>query len=160
MKVSLVVLTAGKLKGKAISVVRSPFVIGRDSHCHIRAASLAVSSRHCALMLRGTRVFVRDFNSTNGTRVNDEMLVGETELRDRDRLAVGPLLFSVRIERLRAGVSQPTPLPATKETMASDEEPIIVPVNGDAAEVPDGDTKLEVNLPPDSEANPGQTAGR
>ena len=159
MQLSLIVLTPGKMHGKSIPVSRSPFLIGRDSHCHLRAASLAISNRHCAVTMRGSRVFVRDFNSTNGTRVNDELLVGETELKNRDRLAVGPLQFGVRIEH-GVGVSQPTPLPAHRSggvlsedemghlvlSAPEDSRPEIGPVDRDG--VPTGDTREELILPP------------
>jgi pSer/pThr/pTyr-binding forkhead associated (FHA) protein len=160
MQLSLIVLTPGKMNGKSIPVSRSPFLIGRDSHCHLRAASLAISNRHCAVTMRGSRVFVRDFNSTNGTRVNDELLVGETELKNRDRLAVGPLQFGVRIEH-GVGVSQATPLPANHRSGGAlnedemghlvlsapeDSKPESVPVDRDG--VPTGDTREEFILPP------------
>jgi predicted component of type VI protein secretion system len=161
MQLTLVVLTPGKMKGKEIPVTRSPFFIGRDAHCHVRAASLAISNRHCALTMRGSRVFVRDFNSTNGTRVNEELLVGETELKNRDRLAVGPLQFAVRIDQ-GIGVSQPTPLPPSHGGDVPDEiAPTVLAAAEEVAElqpgtpvdrdgVPIGDTKEEFILPPDS----------
>lgn len=160
MQLNLIVLTPGKMNGKSIPVSRSPFLIGRDSTCHLRAASLAISNRHCALTMRGSRVFVRDFNSTNGTRVNDELLVGETELKNRDRLAVGPLQFGVRIVH-GVGISQATPLPPshrsdgalTEDEMghlvlsaADDSRPETGPVDRDG--VPTGDTREEFMLPP------------
>lgn len=98
MKLSLIVLTASKMRGRAIPVRRWPFVIGRDDVCQLRPASTEVSRQHCAIVLRDGRAFVRDLDSTNGTRVNGEFLVGETEVRDYDRLEVGPLLFNIRLE--------------------------------------------------------------
>jgi pSer/pThr/pTyr-binding forkhead associated (FHA) protein len=57
-----------------------------------------ISKRHCVLLIRGDKAFVRDFESTNGTIVNDVAIKGETELKNEDRLLVGPLSFLVRME--------------------------------------------------------------
>jgi pSer/pThr/pTyr-binding forkhead associated (FHA) protein len=56
---------------------------------------------------------VRDFDSTNGTFVNNAPVKGEVELSDGDQLKIGPLLFKVAIEAT-AAVNHPTPPPPTK----------------------------------------------
>ena len=48
--------------------------------------------------VRDGKVYVRDFDSTNGTFVNDQPVKGEVELHHDDKLKIGPLLFAVRIE--------------------------------------------------------------
>jgi predicted component of type VI protein secretion system len=123
MKLSLVVLSEGKWKGKEIVIQSPQFVIGRDPQCHLRPASPTISKRHCAVLVRGERAFVRDFDSTNGTLVNGEMVKGEKELHHDDRLELGPLTFQVRLET-SVPVTKPTPLPATKPPVSSpaDEE--------------------------------------
>jgi predicted component of type VI protein secretion system len=114
MKLSLVVLTSGKQEGKTLPIGQlSQFLIGRDPQCHLRPASAAISKRHCALIQRDGKVFVRDFDSTNGTFVNEEQIKGEVELHHDDKLRVGPLLFAVQVESTSVG--KPTPPPATKK---------------------------------------------
>jgi predicted component of type VI protein secretion system len=113
MKLSLVVLTPGKQEGKVLEVKLTQFVIGRDPQCHLRPASPMISKRHCAIIQRDGKAFLRDFGSTNGSFVNDEPVTGEAELKNEDRLKVGPLLFSVRLEAT-APVNRPTPPPATR----------------------------------------------
>ncbi len=107
MKVSLVV-GQGPHKGRAISVTKSRYLIGRASECHLRPASQAISKRHCALLLRGDKFFVQDLNSTNGTFVNDEPVAGERELLDGDSLKVGPLDFVVQLMIPEVAAEQPT----------------------------------------------------
>lgn len=97
MKLSLVV-ASGVHEGKAIPITTPQFVIGRDEQCQLRPASPAISKRHCALMVRGGQVYVRDFGSTNGTFVNGQLVEGEVELFDHDLLKVGPLEFRVGME--------------------------------------------------------------
>jgi pSer/pThr/pTyr-binding forkhead associated (FHA) protein len=113
MKLSLIVLTPGKTQGKAISISLSQFLIGRDPHCQLRPASPMISNRHCALLTRGGKVFVRDFESTNGTFVNQERVRGEKGLKHGDHLRLGPLEFRVELVG-PLDVDQPTPLPTGK----------------------------------------------
>src|SRR5215467_6865446 len=98
MKLSLVVLTAGKQEGKILPIALSQFVIGRDPQCQLRPASALISKRHCALIQREGKAFVRDFDSTNGTFVNNEQVKGEIELHNGDQLKIGPLMFTVLLE--------------------------------------------------------------
>ncbi len=117
MKLSLVVMTDGKQRGKVLNIPLAQFLIGRDPQCHLRPASPMISKRHCALIQRDGKVFIRDFDSTNGTIVNDQPVKGEIELHHNDQLKVGPLLFAVRLES-GAPVNRPTPAPPTKSSAA------------------------------------------
>src|SRR6516164_51953 len=113
MKLSLVVLTPGPNQGKVLEIKLSQFVVGRDPQCQLRPASPMISKRHCAVLQREGKAFLRDFDSTNGTFVNDEPVKGEIELHHGDHLKMGPLMFEVRIEA-SAPVNRPTPPPPTK----------------------------------------------
>jgi pSer/pThr/pTyr-binding forkhead associated (FHA) protein len=117
LNVRLVVLSAGKSQGKAIPVTRFPFLIGRDPACQLRPGSGLVSGRHCALLVREGRLFVRDLNSTNGTLLDGVALRDERQLKGGERIEVGPLVFGVTIERL-VSVSDPTPLPGMESPSA------------------------------------------
>src|SRR5262249_10246329 len=97
MKLSLVV-AEGVHKGKAIPIPVAQFVIGRDETCQLRPSSPAVSKRHCAVLVKGSEVFVQDFGSTNGTFINDQPVSGETLVKNGDKLVVGPLVFQIRVE--------------------------------------------------------------
>src|SRR5262245_4716258 len=126
MKLSLLVLTAGKQEGKTIEVKLPQFLVGRDPQCHLRPASPLISKRHCALIQRDGKAFVRDFGSTNGTYVNDERVEGERELHHDDQLKLGPILLTIRIEEAAAKAPAPkakpvtaTPVPPTKGTSAA-----------------------------------------
>src|ERR1700682_1180070 len=113
MKLSLEVLTEGRQKGKLLPITLAQFLIGRDAQCHLRPASPLISKRHCALLQREGKVFVRDFDSTNGTFVNDQPVKGEVELKHKDQLKIGPIGFVVVLQT--DGVAnRPTPPPPTK----------------------------------------------
>jgi predicted component of type VI protein secretion system len=113
MKLSLVVLTPGKSQGQAIPITLAQFLIGRDPQCNLRPASALISKRHCALLVKSDKVFLRDFGSTNGTFINEKPVKDEVELKNEDVLKVGPLSFSVRMEATPA-INRPTPAPPTR----------------------------------------------
>jgi predicted component of type VI protein secretion system len=114
MKLSLVVQTPGnKMDGKVLEIKLAQFLVGRDPQCHLRPASALISKRHCALLQRDGKAYVRDFDSTNGTFVNDQPVKGEVELKHNDKLKIGPLLFGVVLET-GADVNRPTPPPPTR----------------------------------------------
>jgi predicted component of type VI protein secretion system len=161
MKLSLVVLTEGKSIGKSIPITLSQFVIGRDPQCQLRPASAVISKRHCALLVRDGKVFLRDFDSTNGTFVNDQPIKGEVELHHEDRLKVGPLVFAVKIET-SPPVNKPTPAPPTKQPAptstegANDDEiaAMLLEIkdeggspSGLGSEVPEGSTVMDLMAP-------------
>jgi pSer/pThr/pTyr-binding forkhead associated (FHA) protein len=173
MKLTLVVLTPGKGEGKVIPITLSPFVIGRDPQCHLRPASPIISKRHCALLMQGGNLSVRDFGSTNGTFVNGEQVAGEVELCHDDRLQVGPLAFQVRLE-VGVAVNQPTPLPPFKMAVGDAEDDAAATLllsiqdvggsatgglNLDAEGIPQGSTVMEM-LPPQTPDPDGGKAGK
>jgi predicted component of type VI protein secretion system len=159
MKLRLVVLTPGKTEGKVIPITLSQFVIGRDPQCHLRPASAVISKRHCALLVREGNVYVRDFDSTNGTFINDQAIKGEVQLNHNDRLKIGPLLFNVLIEETAAAPRPtPAPLPQPAPASLSDDDSAAAMLleggeetaRGSAAspEVPEGSTVMDLPAPP------------
>ncbi len=150
MKLSLEVLTEGKMQGKAIPITLSQFLIGRDPQCQLRPASALISKRHCAVLVRNGKVYVRDFDSTNGTFVNEEPVKGEKEVRDADQLKVGPLDFRVHIEALPP-VDKTTPAPPTRapEKAQDDDEAAAMLLS-----VQEDGTPPSPNTPVDSEGVP------
>jgi pSer/pThr/pTyr-binding forkhead associated (FHA) protein len=157
MKLSLVVLSEGKGNGQTIPIALSQFIIGRDPQCQLRPSSALISKRHCALISRNGKHFIRDFDSTNGTFLNDEPVKGERELKHEDILKAGPLLFRVAIEGSVA-VNKPTPLPKTLDKPDNDDDSVAAMLldladeggstpNKGADGVPDGTTMMEIPSP-------------
>ncbi|MBA4066159.1 MAG: hypothetical protein C0501_21065 [Isosphaera sp.] len=118
MKVSLVV-ASGAHQGKVIPVAGPQFLIGRDPGCHLRPASQAISKKHCGVVVRDGQVYVRDYGSTNGTTVNDDLVRdGEVPVADGASLKIGPLDFTVRVE-VAAPSPDATPVPSTTPEAAA-----------------------------------------
>lgn len=125
MKLNLIV-NDGAHKGKAIPITKKEFVIGRDPKCHLRPSSGAVSKRHCVLIFRDNRLYVRDMNSTNGTFINDQQIKGEHELNNEDKLSIGPLSFIVQAEGLAepAEPAKPSAPVGARSTKGMDDEAV------------------------------------
>lgn len=164
MKLSLVVVTAGKAQGQVIPINLAQFVIGRDPQCNLRPASALISKRHCALLVKSGQVFVRDFDSTNGTFINDVPVKGEAALQHDDVLKVGPLSFRVTIEG-PASISKPTPPPQTQAGKDDDAAAaMLLALQDDTTEggegtagdsgVPAGSTVFDIPNPVDGAAAP------
>ncbi len=96
MEAKLVILE-GKFQGCEIPIPNTVLLIGRDSLCHVRLHSPAVSKRHCAIAAWAGKVRVRDLKSRNGTLVNGKPIVGEVTVRDGDRLQIGTHSFQFQI---------------------------------------------------------------
>ncbi len=99
MDVQLKVLV-GSAKGQTIKVVGPKFFIGRSEDCQLRPKSDLISRHHCALVLEGDYLAIRDFGSKNGTYLNGERVAGERELQPGDQLTVGPLEFELMFEKV------------------------------------------------------------
>ncbi|HEY1188716.1 MAG TPA: FHA domain-containing protein [Gemmata sp.] len=118
MKVSLVV-ASGAHEGRVVPLAGAQFLIGRDQQCNLRPASPAISKLHCAVLIRDGKVSVKDFGSTNGTLVNGQLIQAtEVVVADGASLQVGPLDFTVRIEKTAARADG-TPLGDSPETAAA-----------------------------------------
>ncbi|HZT79332.1 MAG TPA: FHA domain-containing protein, partial [Gemmataceae bacterium] len=118
------------------------------------------------LLVRDGKIFLRDFDSTNGTFLNDQPVKGEVEVKHDDRLKVGPLSFGVRVETAApAPVNRPTPSPQVKQPAeAGDDESIAAMLlslqddsgagSGSPAEVPEGSTVMDLQAPAEPAAGP------
>jgi hypothetical protein len=116
MKISLVVLTAGKMMGKEIPITAAEFRIGKDPSCQLKPAS-GVSDKHCAFLVKQGKLFLVDLGSSEGTFVNDNKISAEVELKLKDKVKVGPLLFEVKFE---APAAKPAvAVPAAKPAVAA-----------------------------------------
>jgi len=78
----------GPDKGKRFPLVKTMTTIGRMEDRDIQLTDITVSRRHCILEFRGGRFFIRN-ESTQGTKVNGELIQQERELNDGDEIEMG-----------------------------------------------------------------------
>ncbi|MCY2941432.1 MAG: FHA domain-containing protein [Planctomycetota bacterium] len=127
MKISLVVLTAGKMMGKEIPITAAEFRIGKDPSCQLKPAA-GVSDKHCAFLVKQGKLFLVDLGSAEGTFVNDNKISAEVELKPKDKVKVGPLLFEVKIEAPAAKPAVAAPLAKPAVAAPAAKPAVVAPV--------------------------------
>jgi pSer/pThr/pTyr-binding forkhead associated (FHA) protein len=147
MKLSLVVVTAGKAAGQVIPIKTPQFVIGRDPQCNLRPGSAMISKKHCAVVIKGEQVFLHDFGSTNGTFLNDQPVKGDVELKNDDVLKVGPLTFKVALEAGQPAPSKPTPPPKPASKNAEEDEAAALLLSLEAGSIAPQTSENESDVP-------------
>ena len=77
--------------------LRDSVIIGRSARSSqiVLDYDASVSGRHCEIENRGGRFFVRDLQSSNGTRVNGIKVLSETELLIGNLLRLGQVEMKV-----------------------------------------------------------------
>ncbi|MBI1347674.1 FHA domain-containing protein [bacterium] len=89
----------GKFQGKLIPLVTKRFLVGREQDCHLRPNSESVSRHHCAFLVDDFAIRLRDLGSTNGTRVNGELIHSEVLLNDGDEIQIGKLQLQLALRK-------------------------------------------------------------
>jgi pSer/pThr/pTyr-binding forkhead associated (FHA) protein len=97
MNVSLILLK--KDGNKQVFPVRNrATILGRRPDCELYIPLQVVSRRHCQLSQEEKSLKVRDLRSSNGTFLNGQRILDETEAKPGDRLQIGPLTFAIQID--------------------------------------------------------------
>lgn len=73
-------------------------LFGRQKTCDLYMPISSVSREHCELLVKGDTVFLRDLGSRNGTFHNEEPIEDKVQLEAGDRIAVGPIIFTIQID--------------------------------------------------------------
>ncbi len=84
---------AGETQNYSISSLNS--IVGRAPNVALRLSSPRVSKQHAMISVREEKLHVADLSSTNGTFVNGDRIMVETELRRDDLLQFGDVAFRV-----------------------------------------------------------------
>jgi predicted component of type VI protein secretion system len=104
---AILTVLRGPHQGRRIPITVAEFLIGRDPLCHLRPSSKEVHWQHCAIVSRETGIYLRDDSQRGNTYLNRRQLVGgEMELMDGDRLRIGPLEFTVSVNGEREPLSR------------------------------------------------------
>jgi len=89
---------SGAVKGQKYEINRDRTTIGRSANNDIVLQDEAVSSQHCYISRRGDRFFLHDLNSTNGTTLNLQPVLTETQLQSKQVIQVGSSEFMFESE--------------------------------------------------------------
>lgn len=78
-----------------VNIDRDRFVIGRHSDCDLCIRDSRLSRQHCVIEKRSGSHFLTDLGSANGTILNGEDILVETEIRDGDTLDLGGVVIEL-----------------------------------------------------------------
>ncbi len=84
----------GRNRGDQIILDKEIITLGRVEDNDIVVDDGYASRHHAQITKRGGRYYVRDLDSKNGTYLDDELVLGETPLLDRQKLQVGDTAFT------------------------------------------------------------------
>jgi predicted component of type VI protein secretion system len=137
MNVQLIV-NKGAIRGKKIQLGHETTIVGRRRDCNLCIPSSEVSRRHCLLQFQDGYLTVEDLNSINGTLLNDAAVVNKIVVYPGDRLAIGPVHFTVQYElsasareRLQAPQEVLEAVPVEEEPPTVKIEEGLVPIDQD-----------------------------
>lgn len=105
----LIVTGPGHLSGRSIELRRGPALMGRNPSCDIQLLESTVSGRHAQIVTDGHGVSIEDLGSTNGTRVNGDMLPMRRPRRLRDGDMVTVASVDLAFSAVRSDVPNPRP---------------------------------------------------
>lgn len=81
-------------------------IIGRDPACHLHLNERTLSAHHARLSYHHNQWWVEDLRSTNGTRLNSEVVDEPLVLTTGDLLHCGAVTFEVTIESVEGSSPQ------------------------------------------------------
>lgn len=70
--------------GDVYEVTSNPFTIGKSQTCNLVIADKVVSRHHAEVVQYGDKYFIKDLNSTNGTFINGNKLMADTDVELKD----------------------------------------------------------------------------
>ena len=99
------------MTGRACELHTDRTTIGRVEDNTFQIADPSVSSHHCEVHLRGSEIFIRDLNSTNGSFINGEKIT-EQVLKPGQVLRLGQVELKLEAEGATAIPGAPAAAPA------------------------------------------------
>jgi len=84
------IVTKGPRTGEKILLSKLPITIGREESVEFPIKLENISRKHMRITKGDSGYIVEDLNSSNGTYVNDERLEKPRQIKDGDKIALGP----------------------------------------------------------------------
>lgn len=106
------------MTGRACELHTDRTTIGRVEDNTFHIADPSVSSHHCEVHLRGSDIFIRDLNSTNGSFI-DGNKIEESILKPGQVLRLGQVELKLEVEGVTAAAPAPASAPAKKQVDAT-----------------------------------------
>lgn len=79
-----------------VAIEPFPFIIGRDEDCNLKLTDKRISRHHSEIRKSGDHLWIRDFESTNGTFVNQKAIKQAELLETGDTISIGKFKFCLK----------------------------------------------------------------
>ncbi len=89
-----IAVTAGPKKGKQVTISSDKLVLGREPPADLIVDDKAASRRHAQVYKKGSKWWLRDLDSTNGTYLDGPLKGAERILWDGDVFKIGDWEFT------------------------------------------------------------------
>ena len=151
----------GEDEGESFQIVPGRTTVGRASSCTLVATAKTISKLHAEISRYEQRVTITDVGSTNGTRVNDQLITEPTELHDNDRVSFGSCESTIRIAGEIVEVSSAAAVDTVYRSMVFDQawRTRLIWNNEDAEEMPAARPSLD-ELRPEAEERTSKKPGK
>lgn len=90
------VITTGASAGTELALDNTPITIGRSSDSTLVILDEYTSTQHAQLLPQGNGWLLQDLDSTNGTKLNGERVVGSVALPINTPVSIGKTTFELR----------------------------------------------------------------
>ncbi len=100
----VLLVVEGPLRGQQWVMHTDQLIIGRGAECQLVIPDRAVSREHARIWRDGSRYFVEDLASKNGTHVNGAVLGAPRELKDGDEIQIA---LSVKVKFIGSEATVP-----------------------------------------------------
>lgn len=85
----------GPQAGKEIPLQEGTYILGRSDKTDIKIASSQISKQHAEISVHGTRVFIKDLKSRNGTFING-LQIREEEVKPKDKITLHDVVITIK----------------------------------------------------------------
>ncbi len=90
------VIAEGPLQGTTVELASSPILLGRAQECTLVLDDDYASGRHARLFPQGSRWFIEDLGSTNGTYLADSQLTRALPVEPGVPIRIGKTVIELR----------------------------------------------------------------
>lgn len=90
------VVSEGPLVGTEVELGSAPIMLGRAQECTVVLEDDYASGKHARLFPQGSRWFLEDLGSTNGTWLGEEQLSRASTVEPGDRIRIGKTVLELR----------------------------------------------------------------
>jgi len=103
--------------GDTIPLLKKSLLVGRRESCDVCLRFANVSAHHCQLSVNSGYWFIKDLNSRNGVKVNDQRVV-EKRLDPGDTVSIAKHKYAIQYSPLDLGAVGPPPSDESEDVMA------------------------------------------